>query len=136
MKWDYVLDQLTAVVAADAALAAIFGTAFRYQGVGTFTVPLLEQMLVADSETEQWNPMIVQWSGWTRTMADLLTTERRLRVLFHQELPVTIGEMPMWCQFEDAEPLTSPDRDDVFGRAWRFRVTPLRSLYDPVPPSS
>jgi hypothetical protein len=136
VKWDYVIAEAVDLAAADAALVGIFGTAMYYAGSRTYAVPSLEHQLITETEGELWNPMIVQWDIWTRTMAETLTAERRLRVLFHQELPITIGGMPMWCQYEDGEGLSTPDRDNVYGRAVRFRFTPLRSLYDPVPSDS
>lgn len=136
MKWDWVVERLCDVTAADAGLVAIFGSNMRYAGSKKYSTPILEHQFIGDSESELWNPILMQWDIWTLNASDMTAAERRLRILFHQELPIPIGGMMMWCQFEDGEMLSSPDRDNVFGRAVRFRFTPLRSLYDPVPSDS
>jgi hypothetical protein len=132
VKWYWVIEELGNTVAADPTLAGIFGTRIAYVGVKEYAVPLLEHSLVGDAEDELWNPIVVQWDIWTTSAADTLTAERRLRTLFHQDMPTDLGGMMMWMQFIDGDSLGAPDRNNVAGRAVRFRFTPLRSLYDPA----
>ena len=133
MKWDAVLVALTDVVTQDTALVAVYGDAMRMAGTDTHRVPVLEWFLVADGEDELWDNITVQLDQWTATAADLWASERRLRQLFHQELPASMGGMSMWMQYQDGAALTVPDRDGYFGRAIRFKFTPLRELYEPSP---
>ncbi len=136
MKWDQVIRVATAAVLADPVLAGIYGQNVVYLGTARHAVPLLEVMLIADSETELWAPCTLQWDQWCETMDALRASERRLRLLFHQDLPISLGGVGMWVQYVDGAELVSPDRDGFFGRAIRFRYTPLRAQYDPVLPNS
>lgn len=133
MKWDAVLAAVGATCAADPFLAAIYGSAIRLTGSGAHRVPVLEFMLIADSETELWAPCTVQLDQFTQTLTAQIASERRLRQLFHLETPRDIGGMPMWAQYQDGETLAEPDRDGYFGRAIRFRLTPLRERYEGSP---
>lgn len=133
MKWHQVVDEVLAVILADAKLTAIYGTSVRRAGASPFAVPVLEWDLIGDSETELWAPCIVQLDQWCTSQADLLRSEQRLRRLLHRELPVTFGSITMWSEYEDGSSLASPDRDGYFARAIRFRFTALRDRYDPAP---
>lgn len=133
MKWHQVVEAMLGAIVADAKLTAIYGVVVRQSGNAPFQVPSLEWDLIGDSEGEQWAPCLVQLDQWCATQDDLLRSEQRLRRLFHQELPVTIGGVMMWAQYEDGAMLASPDRDGYFARAVRFRFTPLRDRYDPAP---
>lgn len=145
MKWDVVLDRALDAILAHAVLGPLFGTRVVKAGPWSLDalpeMPRLEWTLVADSEDELWAPCIFQFDIWARNEDDLLTGERWLRRLFHQDLPFALGSgdaaITMWGQYtgEKAE-LATPDRDGFYGRAIRFRFTPLRDRYEPVLPPS
>jgi hypothetical protein len=124
--------EVIAVVAADPVLSGLYPT-IRLQGSGDLAPEVLEYALIADSETEQWAPVVLQFDQWCRTMPELARSEQRLRRMFHLDLPATFGAVQMWAQYVDGDSLASPDRDGYFARAIRFRFTPLRDLYDPAP---
>jgi len=127
MRWDHVAQAIAAEAAADPTLAGIYGGAVRMNaGAQDFMVPGLEYHIVADSASELWEPVIVQWDQWCTTLADVVASERALRKLFDQDLPVTIQGVWMWAEFTDGADLTVPDRSGFYGRAARFRFTPLR----------
>lgn len=136
MRWDVVLQKVGDAAAGDPLLAGIFGAAIRLAGTSAFTVPALELQLVADSVTELWAPCIVQWDLFTKDrqtatgLEDLRAAERRLRQLFHLDVPATFGGLGMFSQYEDGTMIATPDRDGYYGRAVRFRYTPLRERYD------
>ena len=136
MKWDQVVKAQITEIMADPKLATIYGANVRMMGTGTQLVPSLEYMVIGDAETELWNPVTIQWDQWCFTMDDLIASERQLRRIFHQDLPVVMAGLRCWTQYTDGAPLTAPDRNDFHGRAIRFTVTPLREQYDPVPPPS
>jgi hypothetical protein len=139
MKWHAVLQAIQTDIAADPVLVGIYGAAMRYTGSAPLAIPSLEFMVVADAETELWAPCTIQLDQWCKEMVDLIASEQRLRRMFHRELPTRFGGatgLVMWAQYNDGAPLTTPDRNDFFGRAIRFRFTPLRDLYEPVVPST
>lgn len=133
MQWDAIVERVRNACVGDPALVAIFGSAMRYTGSGDHAVPLLEWMLIADGQQEQWAPCTVQLDVWHRDLDAVVTAERRLRRLFHQELPFDFEGLTTWGEYLDGEVLASPDRDGYFGRALRFRLTPLRDRYVQAP---
>jgi hypothetical protein len=101
------------------------------RGTKEFGVPLLEFTLIApDVETEAWAPCIVQFDQYVKTMPELVRSELALRALFNHDVPVDMGGVYMWLELEDGGvELAAPDRDGHYGRAVRFRATPLRQQY-------
>lgn len=129
MMWDHVLRRVKTLLEEDTVLAGLYGDAMRMTGTGAHAVPMLEWMLIGDSEGELWAPMVIQFDQWMTSMEKVTQSERRLRGLFHQDLPTVIGEIQMWVQYVDGENLASPNRDGYSGRAVRFRLTPLRERF-------
>lgn len=130
MRWDTTIRAVMAVVEADPELAALYGGAVRLSGSSSIETPLLEFTLISDTEGEQWAPVVLQIDQWTETAEALRASERRLRQLFHLEVPALIGGVSMWAQYIDGDAIGAPNRDGFFGRAMRFQFTPLRERYD------
>jgi len=134
VKWPAVIQAASDLAAADTTLAGIFGQAVRWAtGSSDRDVPVLEHFLVADGEDELWAVCTVQWDIWVASMEDQIAAERQLRLLFHVETQRDYAGMPCWSQYQDGETLASPDRDNAFGRAIRFRMSTLRDRYQPNP---
>lgn len=133
MKWFQVIEEVQAVIMAESALTDIYGDNVRMNGTATFQVPCLEMQIIGDVERETDNPILVQIDQWCRSMDELARSEQVLRRWFHVDVPRSFGGLMMWAEYEDGESLASPDRDNVFARAIRFRFTPLRDRYDPAP---
>jgi hypothetical protein len=147
MRWDALLKAAGDVAATHPDLAAIFGDNIRLHGTWKLdtpgqpdgspplpNVPLLELRLVSDLENELWAPTIIQWDIWVKTLPEAVRAERALRRLFHADSYVTIGGIEMWSEYLDGDSSTAtPDRDGFFGRAIRFRHTPLRERYAAAP---
>lgn len=129
MMWDQVLLRIVGIVTTDAMLAEIYGEHMRMVGSGDFQIPSLEWSLVSDSEQELWAPCVVQFDQWSEDSSAVVRSERRLRALFHQDLPAEFDGLIMTCTYIDGSVLASPDRDGFVGRAIRFQFTPLRSKY-------
>lgn len=136
MKWPQVIAAMVAEIMANPTLSDIYGQNVRKMGTGSHLVPCLEWMKIGDAEDEIWNPVTVQWDQWCFTHEDFVASETMLRRIFHQDLPVVYNGLRCWTQYADDQQLTSPDRDDFHGGSIRFRLTPLRSKYDPVPSTS
>ena len=129
MRWDDVALAIRTAAAADPVLAAIYGAAGVRMGASAqdHIVPSLEYMIVADTGTELWEPIIVQWDQWVADYDDLVASERALRKLFDHDLPVEIEGVYMWSVFTDGASLVdAPDRAGYYGRAVRFRYSPIR----------
>ena len=128
MRWDDVARAGRIAAAADPVLAAIYGAAIRMGAMAQdFSVPGLEYQIIADTANELWEPIIVQWDQWTHDYDDLVASERALRKLFDHDLPVEIEGVYMWSVFTDGANLVdAPDRAGFYGRAVRFRLSPIR----------
>jgi hypothetical protein len=127
MRWDNVAKATAAAAAADPTLAGIFGPTIRMSASAqTHVVPSLEYHLIADSASELWEPAVFQWDIWTDTMVELVTAERALRKLFDLRLPDLIEGVYMFAEFTEGFELVSPDLAGYFGRAVRFRFSPIR----------
>lgn len=128
MRWAAVIEAITAAAKADPGLVTIYGAAIRMNaGAQDYEVPGLEYQIIADSATELWEPVIIQWDQFTYGLDDLAASERALRKLFDHAFPVTMFGVYMWSEFEEGAELQSPNRENVFGRAVRFRYTPIRA---------
>lgn len=130
MMWHEVMERIIAIVRADDSLAMIYGGQLRQaNAIGDFAVPGLEWTLIGDSETEIWEPVVVQFDQWVRKEDDLVRSERRLRGLFHKDLQFEVDNLLLWGQYLDGTSLPAPARSGVIGRALRFRFTPYRQQY-------
>jgi hypothetical protein len=129
MQWYAILERLAALLRTDPVLVGLYGDRMRLMGTGAHAVPMLEWMLVADAETELWEPCTIQIDQWVTASAALEASERRLRELLHHETPIAFGGITTWAQYLDGQILASPDRDGYIGRAVRFRLTPIRERY-------
>lgn len=129
MMWDHVIKRLRAVIVADDLLRDIYGDDIRMAGTGDHLVPALEYNLIGDTENELWAPCLIQFDQWHTDPLTVARSERRLRALFHQEVPALYGDVMMWAQYEDGSVLATQDRNGFTGRAVRFRFTPLRERY-------
>lgn len=129
MHWDAIERAVNATCKADAALLAIFASAMRLSGSGDHAVPMLEWLVIADAQEEQWAPCTVQFDLWHFDRATLVAAERRIRRLFVPELQFQMAGVTCLSEYLDGETLASPDRDGYFGRAIRIRFTPLRDRY-------
>lgn len=129
MRWDDVVLACRTEAAADPVLAGIYGADAIRMGATAqdFRVPGLEYQIIGDTETELWEPIIMQWDQWTADYADLVASERALRKLFDHRLPVEIEGVYMFSVFTDGASLVdAPDRAGFYGRAVRFRLSPIR----------
>jgi hypothetical protein len=128
MRWDAVARAIRNEALADVTLAGIYGTAIRANASAQdHIVPGLTYQIIADTADEKWEPVIIQWDQWTNSLAELVASERALRFLFDQDLPVEIQGVYMWSEFtEGAELVDDPDRAGFRGRAVRFRYSPIR----------
>lgn len=129
MMWDEVIRRIATTCAADTVLSGIYGASMRLTGSGEHAVPMLEWMLIGDAEQELWAPMIIQFDQFTTSMGALRESELRLRRLFHVDLPIHLDGVLMFAQYQDGESLAVPDRNGYYGRAIRFRFSPLRRRY-------
>lgn len=129
MRWHDVLVAIGQAAATDEVLMGIYGSNIRMAGKHKHVVPALDYRLITDTEQEQWAPHIVQFDQWTNTLDELAASDRRLRFLFNQDVPVQIGELYTWAVFTEGADLVTPDDWNYFGRGTRFRFTPLREQY-------
>ncbi len=127
MRWHDVILAITTAAVADSTLAGIYGEVIRQKGNHELLLPSLEYLLVSDTETEVFEPTVIQWDQFTLTTEDLIASERALRALFDHELGVVIEGVTLLCQFIDGATLETPSGDNYYARAIRFEFEPVRS---------
>lgn len=127
MRWPDVILAITTAAAADETLAGIYGEAIRQKGNHKLKIPSLEYMLISDTESEVFEPIVVQWDQFSLNTEDLIAGEGALRALFDHELGVVIGGITLLCQFTDGAILETPSGDNYYARAVRFEFEPVRS---------
>lgn len=131
MTWDIVLSAMLNDLAADPYFASVFTAAkIRLSSENSaFDVPCLEGTLIADTQTEIWEPMTVQFDMFHPDLDVLLEVENQLRLRYHTMLPIEIGGVPCFAAYADGSMLETPGRDSYFGRGVRFRITPLSAAH-------
>lgn len=127
IRWPDVLLAFASVAQSDPILVDIFGQNIRLAGSMEHRIPSLELALISDQESELWERVVVQWSMYAGSMEDLIRAEGRIRRLFVHDLGVNIGGVIMFTEFLEGVALEAPTRDNVFGRAIRLGVEPLRA---------
>lgn len=136
MMWDKALEGIRAAIAAFPPLADMYGANVRQASTSNMPfdpkVPTLEYTVITDTVTEQWEPMIVQFDIWGRTVEQMIEGERALRNLFTPILPREFGGVFMLSEVIDAAHLSVPDRAGYYGRGLRIRFAPLREHYQPT----
>lgn len=131
MMWDYIIEQVVALLRLDPVMQDIYGENIRMAATGEQQVPGLQISLLGDVEQELWTPILIQFDQFipVSDSTNLKRSEHRLRGLFQQDLPTILGEVQAWMRYEDGTTLSVPDRSGILGRAVRFRLTPLRLQY-------
>lgn len=127
MRWHDVLEALRVSARADSELTGIYGSAIRLSGAAQHAVPSLVLHLISDNEREVFEPVVIQWSQHCRSMAELIASERRLRALFIHPLAVTISGLPLFTEYLEGVDLEAPTRDNVYARAIRIELQPVKS---------
>jgi hypothetical protein len=129
MMWDEVMTRVVAAIRDDSLLMETFEGNLRRGGAGEQQVPGIEWHLLGDTEGELWAPILIQFDLWTNTQEQATIGERRLRSMFHQDVPVMLDDIRLWMYYSDGQELATPERSGFNGRALRFRFTPLRRQY-------
>lgn len=126
MRWHDVLEALATEARGSATLVSIYGEAIRMAGTKKHVVPSLDLHLISDTETELWEPQVVQWSQYCTSLADLISSEQTLRGLFVHPLAVNIGGVQLFTEYLEGVDLEAPTRDNVYARAIRIELEPLK----------
>lgn len=129
MNWDLVIKGLLDELAAQPTLSAIFGEDIFLGGEQEHVVPSIQAHNLADTETELWAPVTVQFDFFHAELSKVITAENFVRVRYRAPLPIPIGNLTCFVQFEGGADLETPTRDRYFGRAIRFTFTPLKAAY-------
>lgn len=127
MRWDAVLQAVMSESAADAALAAIYGTDIVKAGSREFKVPSLEVEIVSIPRPgELWQPHTFQFSHFASTLQDVVDADRALDRLFDHDRAVFVQGVYMWAFVEDGTELPSPTREGYYEKATRYTFTAIR----------
>jgi hypothetical protein len=129
MMWDHVMKRVVALILADTAMSNVCGAAVRMAGTGDLNNPVLEYFLITDGENELWAPFEIQFDLWTQSAQVNRDGERRLKQLFHRDVPYVLDDINIRSWYNDGAMLATPNRSNFHGRGLRFWFTPLREQY-------
>lgn len=131
MIWDEVMARVRVKITTDPVLFAIFGDSYRKAApANDLIVPVIEWNLLGNTETELWEPMLLQFDLWTNDAALNRRAERRLRSMFSSHTnQIDLDGFTMLTEYSDGADLAAPTRSGYVGRGVRFRFIPLRQQY-------
>lgn len=104
MRWDDVVPELVAAIAADTTVQGVLGGAdpdFSLDGERDFVVGSLQYRILPGGEAEVYEEARLEFDYWLRSLADLVTLEGALRSLLHHETEVTIGSVKLYSKLAD-----------------------------------
>lgn len=111
-------------------LSGIYGKTIRSTGFNDHVVPCLEYTLISNVPgVEIWEPIVIQWDQFVKTNIELYNSEQALMMLFSHQNPVLLNGVYMWSMFVEGAQLAAPMTHGYYGRALRFRFTPVMSEY-------
>lgn len=131
MRWDAVLKATGDQLASNTELFGIFGQNIRVAGDNELFLPGINIRVISDTIEEQWDREIFQYDIWTEEWDHLLIGERLTRKELDHESPLSIQGVYMWSQWEggaelgQAQSTVGPESRNFYGRALRFRHTPI-----------
>lgn len=127
MKWDAVMQVVVDELRSDSALVVALGgqRVARMVDRDEVVPPAVRWTLIADTEQEVMNPLLVQLDYWATSMASAATIERRIRRVLSRRVRRTVGGIEMATLFEDARDMPDPGVG-VVHRSLDFRFEPVR----------
>lgn len=95
------------------------------------SIPSVTWFMVADTELELWNPILVQWDIYAASWAQAASIESWLRDWLHHDLPTTFGSVDVWSELVDVRTGDAPagTNPGLVHRQLDVRFTALRSKY-------
>jgi hypothetical protein len=131
MRWPDVAIAVYEAMTESAVLAAIFGDSITDTEERLARTPSLAYTIIANTETENFEPTLIQFNVWTRTREQQIIAEAELRRMFHRDTPYRIGALGVWSQYQGRTRLEGP-QDGTLGVAVDYQFAPLRSKYVPA----
>jgi hypothetical protein len=133
MHWDAILPALSETLLADEELVAALGGPHVYdaQSSKAIRVPSVESMMIDDRETENWNPIGIQFDFWARGRSTIAAIESRIRLLC-QDVAQELDGIPCSISFVSATDLSYPADPGVLHRAVQIEIEVIRQQYAPL----
>lgn len=125
--WDRIIAVLIVQLQTDPALNTLLGGPhiYRNRSKPRIQTPQVAYTVISNGLEENYAPASVQWDIWAPTLDDISLIEQRLMKLMHSDLPVTIGGLSMWSQFQTGFDFAETD-ETIAHRAMEFKYTPAR----------
>lgn len=134
MIWDAVVPGALDRLAADAGVAQIMEDRIFLRTGGDndperrFEVPSIEAFVITDAEDEVENDLTVQVDIFTRTRADSVAVEKRVRALLHHDVPIQIAGRGVWSQMQDRRRVPGTG-GEIYGVSLDFLMQAVRDRY-------
>lgn len=130
MRWDTIVLEVVAAVAADSAIQGVYGTDpdFRLAGERDFVGEMMDYAIIPGVEGEVWETCILQFDFTARDLTRLRAVESALRALLHKECEHTIGGVKLFSRYDGSRRLEGAS-DGIFARSIDFRLEYLRTRH-------
>lgn len=126
--WDRAIEQLLILLRNDAQLKAMLGGIahiYRNRSRPRIQIPEITYTVISNTLEENYAPCMVQWDVFASDMDLVSQIEQRLFQLMHSDLPVQVGTIRMWSQFQSGYDFANED-ETIAHRAVEYRYTPAR----------
>jgi hypothetical protein len=123
-----VVDGVLGAIENDATLALLFGSRVRQSGDAPIESRVMEWSAIGDTEGELYNPVLIQFDLFTESSALMVEAEVALRRLLHHDLPVELGGVGLWSQFQARREIPDTPKG-ILGVSQDYLFTPLRTKY-------
>lgn len=132
MMWDLVVEAWLDLLEADTALETELGGddhIYPAQSSRAARIPSVEWSLVGDLEEESFNPITIQVDIFAKNVRQMVTIERRIRLLTHRDTARVLGGLRMWTRYLDSRSHDYPAQPGAMHRSLDFQFEPLRAKY-------
>jgi len=126
MRYDQVWPGIITLIKADGTISGVVGTDVREAQTGNLVVPSLEWTFIAGAPAgEMLYRFQVQLDPFTRTIAQLLTVQNRLKQRFHREREWNVGAY--WITSRFLAERKEPVRDGIHSGSLDFEFQVVRT---------
>lgn len=127
MVWSNVMEEVIRKLSTDGSLTSLLGGPYIYKNRtrATIQVPAITYAVVYEGVTENNGVTVVQFDVWAKSVQDLADIQLRVYQLLHSDLPVQLGGIKMWSQFENAFEFQEEDQG-LYHKGAVYRFTSAR----------
>lgn len=127
MTWDTVVKAIVKAWRADTTLMTAIGSDIEAMESNVARkIPSLRYSVIADTQDETLNPILLQVDYWARNRSEAATIERKIRFDINAGTLTSFDGVSMWVLFVEGRDADDP-QPGVVHRSLDFRCVPVRA---------